>query len=186
MLSEPPYDPTVVAAVTRTVPTRREIVWTAVRAVVGAAALLWAYYLLPESMERTAGVMLRVAIVAVLVAVVLWWQLRAITTAALPILRAVDALAVTVTLMVVGFARLYLQISQRDPRTFNQVLDHTSALYFTLTTLTTVGYGDIHARTDGARIAVMIQMVFNVVVVGASVKLILATARRARAESSPR
>ena len=89
-----------------------------------------------------------------------------------------EALALTVTLMVVGFASFYIQVSKHDPTAFNEVLNRTGALYFTMTTLATIGYGDIHARTDGARIAVMVQMLFNVVVIGASVKLILHTARR--------
>jgi hypothetical protein len=57
-------------------------------------------------------------------------------------------------------------------------MNRTGALYFTMTTLATVGFGDIYARTDASRIVVMIQMVFNVAVIGASAKLILGAARR--------
>ncbi|MCW6010002.1 potassium channel family protein [Micromonospora sp. CPCC 205371] len=47
----------------------------------------------------------------------------------------------------------------------------TDALYFALATLTTVGYGDIHAAGQLARAVVAAQLVFNVVIIatGASV-----------------
>jgi voltage-gated potassium channel Kch len=70
-----------------------------------------------------------------------------------------------------------VRLSARDPGAFNESLDKIAALYFTMTTVATVGYGDIFARTAGARIAVMLQMVFNVVVIGVAVRLIAATAR---------
>lgn len=40
----------------------------------------------------------------------------------------------------------------------------TDALYFTLATLLTVGFGDVHAAGQLARVLVSIQMVFNVLV----------------------
>jgi hypothetical protein len=88
--------------------------------------------------------------------------------------------------MVIAFAITYLNLSVRNAAAFTEPLGRTSSLYFTVTTLATVGYGDIAARTDGARIAVMIQMVFNVAVLGSAVKVILSTARRrARVRSAP-
>ena len=68
--------------------------------------------------------------------------------------------------MTVAFAVFYLNLSARDPDAFSEPLGRTAALYFTMTTLTTVGYGDITARTDAARIAVMVQFLFNVAVIG--------------------
>ena len=47
-----------------------------------------------------------------------------------------------------------------------------------MTTLTTIGYGDIVAVTDSARVAVMVQMLFNVAVIGMTARLIVGTARR--------
>ena len=47
-----------------------------------------------------------------------------------------------------------------------------------MTTLTTVGYGDVVAKNDSARITVMIQMAFNVAFIGLAVKWITFTARR--------
>ena len=61
----------------------------------------------------------------------------------------------------------------------------TDALYFALSTLTTVGYGDIHAEGQIARGVVAVQLVFNVAVIatGASV-LTRAFAARVRERST--
>jgi len=57
------------------------------------------------------------------------------------------------------------------PNQFAGLRTKTDALYFALTTLTTVGYGDVHAVGQVARVVVVVQLVFNVVVIttGASV-----------------
>jgi hypothetical protein len=156
---------------------RRAVVGTLIRAIGGAVAVLVLYYALPFASESTAGIVFRVVVATVAVAAMMFWQVNAILHAELPQLRAVDALVVSVSLMVVLFAATYESLSLRDPGSFTEVLDRTDALYFTLTTLTTVGYGDITAVTENARIIVMIQMVFNVAVIGVSVKLILGTVR---------
>ena len=56
------------------------------------------------------------------------------------------------------------------------------SLYFTMTTLTTVGYGDIHATGQTARALVLVQMVFNVVFVAAAATLLSARIREAARE----
>jgi len=57
-------------------------------------------------------------------------------------------------------------------------LTRTEALYFTVTVLSTVGFGDITPKTDVARIIVTIQMVLDLLVLGVVVRLILDAARR--------
>jgi voltage-gated potassium channel len=46
------------------------------------------------------------------------------------------------------------------------------ALYFTVSTLATVGFGDVHATGQAARAAVTVQIVFNLVFLGAAVGMI--------------
>jgi hypothetical protein len=127
----------------------------------------------------------RIVLVSVAWALVVGWEIRAVARAEFPRLRAVDALVSTVSVMVIAFAISYLNMSRRHVESFNVVLERTSSLYFTLTTLATVGYGDIHAQTDAARIVVMIQMVFNVAVIGTTVRAILGTARHRGGRSAP-
>jgi voltage-gated potassium channel len=77
-----------------------------------------------------------------------------------------------------------------DPGQFVDLETKTDALYFALATLTTVGYGDVHAAGQVARAVVAVQLVFNVVVIatGASVlaRQIGARARGRRSSEPPR
>ena len=156
----------------------RKAVAAGIARTVGAAAILiGGYALMPLGVLSDSELVLRIVLVVGLVIATIVWQLWAVDRAALPQLRAFEALVVTVSVIVFTFAAAYLNMSRHDPEAFTEVLGKTSALYFTMTTLTTVGYGDITAKTDAARIVVMLQMVANVVVIGSAVKLIMRTVR---------
>ena len=58
------------------------------------------------------------------------------------------------------------------PGQFAELHDKTDALYFNISTLATVGFGDVHAVGQLARAAVTLQIVFNLVFLGAAVSLI--------------
>lgn len=75
------------------------------------------------------------------------------------------------------FALMYLRLAGVSGQ-FEGITTRVDALYFTLTTLTTVGYGDINAVGQTARVVVMLQMVFNVVVIATAVRLLLIAVRR--------
>lgn len=68
------------------------------------------------------------------------------------------------------------------PGEFAGLETRTDALYFALTTLATVGYGDIHAQGQWARGLLICQMVFNVAVIAGAVRLL---AGRLRARARP-
>ncbi len=55
-----------------------------------------------------------------------------------------------------------------------------SALYFTVTVLSTVGFGDIAPLTHEARLLVTGQIVVNLTLLVAAIRLILAAARAGR------
>jgi hypothetical protein len=69
-----------------------------------------------------------------------------------------------------------------DPSTFSATLTKSGALYFTVTILSTVGFGDITPVTDSARLIVSVHMICDLVVMGILVKLITGVAKRARAQ----
>lgn len=48
----------------------------------------------------------------------------------------------------------------------------TDGVYFSISTLATVGFGDVHATGQAARAAVTLQIVFNLVFLGAAVAMI--------------
>jgi voltage-gated potassium channel len=72
---------------------------------------------------------------------------------------------------VVFFALADFTIAVTYPGQFAGLQTKTDGLYFALATLTTVGYGDIHATGQLARGVLVVQLVFNVAVIatGASV-----------------
>ncbi len=156
---------------------RRSVLAAIARATVATSLLLVGYALMPLRVIADLEPLGGAVIAGTLIIGVVWWQLRAVARAELPQLRAVEALAVTVTVIVVTFAASYLNLSLHDPDAFSEHLGRTSALYFTMTTLATIGYGDIHPVSEHARIGVMVQIVANVVVLGAAARLIIAMAR---------
>lgn len=156
---------------------RRAIAGVLLRSVLVAVTLVALYYVAPVSAQSGSAIIIRIAGASALIALVVVWQVRSVRRSDRPLLRAAEGLTVAVTLMVVLFATAYVTMSDWEGTAFSEPLGRTGALYFTLTTLTTVGFGDIAARTDAARIAVMLQMVFNVTVIGLAVRLISNAAR---------
>jgi hypothetical protein len=119
-------------------------------------------------------------------AAIVAWQARRIVGAELPELRAVEALGVVIPLFLILFATFYLSMSNASPHMFSQQLDHTRSIYFTISVFSTVGFGDITPQTDAARIVVSIQMLLDLVIIGAVVRMLLnaAQAGLARARDS--
>ena len=114
--------------------------------------------------------------VALIVAVFVW-QIRRISVAELPELRAIEALGIVVVLFLVAYSGIYLGMARETPWTFSQRLDQTRALYFTISVFSTVGFGDITPRTDTARLVVSTQMLLDLAIIGAAVRLIFNAAR---------
>jgi voltage-gated potassium channel len=75
-------------------------------------------------------------------------------------------------------------MSQSDPAAFGHALDRDSALYFTVTVFSTVGFGDIVAKSDVARLVVTVQMLADLAVVAVVIRLILGAASRGEARKS--
>ncbi len=144
-------------------------------------ALITVYYLVPAGLvpahHRGADAFLHLGVGTALFAALLAWQARRIVGAELPELRAVEALGVVIPLFLVLFATFYLALSNASAHTFSQQLDHTRAIYFTITVFSTVGFGDIAPQTDLTRIAVSIQMLLDLVVIGAVVRMLLNAAQ---------
>jgi hypothetical protein len=68
---------------------------------------------------------------------------------------------------------------------FSGLHDKTDALYFNVSTLATVGFGDVHPVGVLARAAVTLQIVFNLVFLGAAVSLISTFFRRRTQRQRP-
>jgi hypothetical protein len=71
---------------------------------------------------------------------------------------------------VVCFALVDFVIARTDATQFPGLATKTDALYFAMSTLTTVGFGDVHAEGQLARVVVTAQLAFNVVVLASAAR----------------
>jgi voltage-gated potassium channel len=90
------------------------------------------------------------------------------------------SLVMLLELVAVVFALGYYLLDVTTPGEMAGLRTRTDALYFTLSTLTTIGFGDVHAAGQVARVMVIVQMVFDVIFV-AAVVAVLSGRLRARA-----
>ena len=153
-------------------------------------ALSWvlifgAFYALPIGHESGLRAFLRLGADIALIGAVFVWQIRRISMAELPELRAIEALGIVIALFLVAFSGIYVAMSHESVATFTKPLDHTRALYFTITIFSTVGFGDITPRTDTARLVVSAQMLLDLAIIGASRPTHLRNAARTRTTRCP-
>ena len=82
-------------------------------------------------------------------------------------------LAAAIPLFLLLFASTYFLMAKAQPGTFTESLTRTDALYFTVTIFATVGFGDITAVTQTARVVTMVQMLLDLIVLGLLIRLVL-------------
>jgi voltage-gated potassium channel len=85
--------------------------------------------------------------------------------------RRIDGLIVTVVVVVVVFSFVFYTLARHVSGEFAEMSTRVDALYFTVATMATVGFGDVHATGQMARSLVLVLMTFNVVFVGTAVAL---------------
>jgi voltage-gated potassium channel len=149
-----------------------------------AVALVVGYYLLPvdRRLDGWTLVLLVGGTLAVVALVV--WEIRRIMRSRFPTLQGVQALALIVPLYLLIYANVYYVVAHNVPATFSVPLTRTDALYFVVTVFATVGFGDITAVSQGARVLVTTQMVGNLLLLGIALRVILAAVQHSRARST--
>lgn len=75
-------------------------------------------------------------------------------------------------LLVLSFALLYAITGTVAPDQFSGMTTRTDALYFSVTTTATVGFGDIHASGTFARLLVTVQMLVNLIYIGTALRVL--------------
>ena len=160
---------------------RSHLVKTVVRAVASAVVLVVLYYVIPIEHRAHQSIALRLIVALAVFSVVLAVEVRQIAKHDHPMLRAGVAMATVIPLFPVVFAWIYLTMSTSSIAAFGQHLTRTSALYFTVTVFSTVGFGDITPKTDPARLVVTVQMLADLAVLAVVVRLILGAATRGMA-----
>jgi voltage-gated potassium channel len=113
-------------------------------------------------------------------------RIAGIESARHPMLAAAEAIVLLLTMVVYGFSALYLVIDRRAGQ-FDGIETRLDAAYFTVTTLSTVGFGDISATGQAARLAVTLQILFDLTLLAVTVRVLMnaAHARRATADQGP-
>jgi voltage-gated potassium channel len=166
-------------------PPLRTIVRSLLRAAASTAILLVVYYLLPlDHAAHWAAFAILVVGLAALIGLVVF-QVRWIVASVFPGLRALEALATSVPLFLLLFASAYVVMGALSARNFSQSMTHTNALYFTVTVFATVGFGDITAKTDVARLVVTGQMIIDLIILGLGARVILGAITRGRQRQPP-
>jgi voltage-gated potassium channel len=151
------------------------------RAVIILGGTLLAYALVPIEATWGPAVVATFATIGLLgIFVVFFRQFGKIERSANPGRAAIEALFLVLGTFVTLFAFLYVALSAYTPEAFSQEVDKVDGIYFSVTVLSTVGFGDLVAVTREAKILVTLQMVLDVVLVGAAVKLLGLQAKSAR------
>lgn len=120
--------------------------------------------------SSTGALVLNCALAFVGVSVVAWVVVRQVTGSGRFELSPLQ-LVMLAEIVAFAFSMAYYSLAVAGP---NFVGLHTrlDSLYFTLTTMTTVGYGDVRATSQLARGVVCVQLVFNLVFLGALARLL--------------
>jgi voltage-gated potassium channel len=151
-----------------------------VRVLVVTVFSIAVYVLAPLGSRPNAAVDAELAAFLVVFAAVVAWEILAVTKSSFPGLRAAEAVAVSVPLLIMIFASAYFVTERIHPHSFTEPLTRIDAVYFTITVLATVGFGDISALSEAARVLVTIQMLADVVLIGLVAKLLFGAAQRRR------
>jgi voltage-gated potassium channel len=162
----------------------RQQLWTIVRGLVVIVGLLIAYYLLPSGSRigLDGFTVLFCSGVVVLSALILVLANRLLATD--PAVAKTIGLLTVVCIAILFFARADYLLAL-EPGQFAELHTKTDALYFNVSTLATVGFGDVHATGQAARAAVTVQIVFNLVFIGLGITLVTGLLKhRARSRSS--
>jgi voltage-gated potassium channel len=167
----------------------RILLLSVVRVIVAVGVILWMYTLVPDSLDYSVGLPYAVlCLMLVLYIIQFRSQIGRIGRSRFPVLQSVEALIVTGAFFLTIFAGFYLMTYGEDPTSFSEPMTRVSALYFTVTVFATVGFGDIVAQTDGARVLVTIQMLLGLSFLAVIVKVFTGAAQKAmrqrRAQSS--
>jgi len=164
-----------------TPPRRSVVVWALLRTTAVVCLLVVVYFLGPLDDVRLMPEGLALAIAVAILVVIGLWQVKAIAASDHPGLRGVEALAVTVPMYLLLFAATYYAMGSSDADSFNiQGLTRVDTLYFAVTTFSSVGFGDIFAASQEARLLVTLQMILNLLVLGAGVRVFVGAVRRRR------
>jgi zinc transporter ZupT len=159
---------------------RRAIFLAALRCGLVCTAILTIYFIAPfDGAQLPFEALLALTAGIIVFVVVLTWQVRLIFKADLPELRAIEALVLAGVLFIVVFSFAYVALSDASSNNFTEKLDRVGSLYFTIVTFATIGFGDIAAKSDVARVFVIVQIVGDLIFIAVILRLVFGASRMA-------
>jgi voltage-gated potassium channel len=159
---------------------RHPLLMAILRSLLTVSGVLVLYLVLPLDREFSALTLAVLGAGVVAMGLLVAWQVRAILHSSHPALRAVEAVAVSIPLFLLLFAGTYAVLSGSDPGAFTEPLSRVDGLYFVVTVFATVGFGDISAVSQVARLLVTVQMVGDLVLIGLVLRVFLTAVDRGR------
>lgn len=159
-------------------PRRRQLMTiAAIRSFASVAVLVTAYFLLPFTRLLNGRLIVEFAAGVLLVIIVLISQTVLTLRSGYPLLRSVEAMATSIPLFLVVFSTTHYLVNDLNPGSYSEPMTRFDALYFTVSTFATVGFGDITAISVPARFATLVQMIGGLVLIGVVARVLIGTAR---------
>ncbi|MFC8800757.1 potassium channel family protein [Promicromonospora sp. NPDC057138] len=159
---------------------RTMITFGLLRAGATSVLLVVLYYLLPLDRDSVSHLTLILILGLAGFAATAYWEVRSIIRSRLPGIRAIHALATLVPFFLLLFASTYFVLSYQAPATFSEPLTRSDALYFTITTFATVGFGDVVPRSEAVRLLVSGQILLDLVILGLGIRVIIGAVKKGR------
>jgi voltage-gated potassium channel Kch len=147
--------------------------WQALRWLLVCVALVVLYAVVPISNEPDRGsLVLRwgatVLLLASLAFAIRWQALRQLREPDAPL----GALIVAILAGLLLFALLDYGLAVHRPGEFTSLETRVDALYFAVSTLATVGFGDVSAQGQVARTVLCVQMAFNLTAIASAASIV--------------
>ncbi len=143
------------------------------------------YFLVPMDRSLSLGTVIGLILGVVAFFALVGWQVWQITRSDFPTVRAVEAVALLIPLYVLLFATVNFLMDHTDGTTFGNPMSRVDGMYFSATVFTTVGFGDITAKTETARIVVTIQMMLDLVIIGLVARLVINAVKTSQRRQTP-
>ena len=151
---------------------RRLAAFAIVRTVATISLVLVLYFLLPLGGGASVEKVVKLTLGALMITAIIIWQVHQIVRSNHPVGRAVEALAFSVPVYMLLFATTYFVMAHTNPHAFGVPLSRTDAMYFSSTVFTTVGFGDITAKNEAARLVVTVQMWLDLAFLGLVLRVV--------------
>ena len=156
---------------------RRIVIGASLRTIVTIVVVVAIYFRIPMDRAVTATTVIGLVIGVLALFAIIAWQIREIMRSEHPVVRAVEALAFAIPVYVLLFATIYFLMAHAQSAAFGVPLSRTDAMYFSATVFTTVGFGNIAAQSETARIIVTFQMMLDLVIIGIVVRGVLSAVK---------